>query len=281
MTGSTKLLLAKRDFQLEHDALVKAYSTDRSEEKKLFWFHQVYSMYLLCLNDHTKLIELNDSILATPILSDLYHSKLIEFYLLLVNILFYKEGKLSRHAYKSCLFKIAREMVIKKTKNTSISSSFLLYLQHTLTWLRVNNSTLFVNQIVENQDLDYFFDRTSLALTRSAHKSHTASSFQLGLIQALMIKLETMISRFKADEQASLNWSNIGIQHQIRRRFDSALRISPRSFQLWFSYFEFEIMLYKLYPEDTRFGARIMSVYYQSIRNLPNYKVNIKDLMLI
>ncbi len=251
-------------------------------ERKLFLYHQVYSLYLYCINENEKLLELNDQLLKEPILTA-YHSKLMEFYLMLLNVLFYKDSSVTKFIYKTRLFAIVRSLIIKKkstlfeSSSISCTRSFLAYLQLSLVYFKLNNSSIFVSQLLENNDLELLFNQISLSLSSSANFNSEAANFSMGVIFTSLIKLEHMIAN-TGDECQILLASNLGLQHQIRRQFDSALKLNPRSFQLWFFYLKFEVLFYELESKisssnPSRFENRILSIFYQSIRNLPNLKV--------
>jgi hypothetical protein len=302
MSTSTKLLLIKRDYQLEYEQLISLCKnneyynkldpllidkTDANEyfllEKKLFLYHQVYSLYLFCINDIEKLLELNDQLLKEPIITA-YHSKLVEFYLFMLNVLYFEESSITKFIYKTRLFSIIRSLIVKKKSTLTDSStisctrSFLAYLQISIVYFKLSNSSIFVSQLLENNDLDLLFNQISLTLSSSAYFNSDSAVFSMALIFTNLAKLEHMIANTD-DKCESLLASNLGLQHQIRRQFDSALKLNPRSFQLWFLYLKFEVLFYELESkisctDPSRYESRVMSIFYQSIRNLPNFKVS-------
>ena len=310
MSSSTKVLLIKRDFQLEYEQLLTSCKTsafsnkldptlidnpDASEhfqlEKKLFLYHQIYTLYLLCVVDYERLLELNDLMLKEPVLTA-YHSRLVEFYLVILNLLFYKETAISKFIYKAKLFAIVRSLVIKRraavldadaasASAVSCTKSFLSYLQHSLVHFTLHNSAAFVTQLLENNDLELLFDQISIALaSASTNYRSSAAAFSLGFIFTSLLRLEAAIEAGSSSPEASQSIlaSNLGLQHKIRRQFDAALKLNPRSFELWFFYLKFEVVFRELEVRvstvnPSRFENRVLSIYYQSIRNLPNLKV--------
>jgi hypothetical protein len=304
MSNSTKVLLIKRDFQLEYEQLLTACKSsplynkldpvrlDHDNfalneqfliEKKLFLYHQIYTLYLLCTVDYERLIELNDQLLREPILTA-YHSKLVEFYLLILNLLHYKEAAISKFVYKAKLFAIVRSLVIKRrasavrdaSSSVSCTRSFLSYLQLSLVHFTLDNSCAFVSRLLENNDLELLFEQVSIALATN-YRSESAA-FSLGFIFTSLMRLEKAIASGAQDDTQSLLTSNLGLQHKIRRQFDAAVKLNPRSFELWFFYLKFEAVFNELESRvsivnQSRFENRILSIYYQSIRNMPNFKV--------
>ena len=65
--------------------------------------------------------------------------------------------------------------------------------------------------------------------------------------------------------------SDLGLHYEIRRLFDEALKTNTRSLHLWMHYLKFEIKYGNM--EGAGFSQRILSIYYQSIKNLPYCKV--------
>ena len=197
--------------------------------------------------------------------------------MLILNVLYYKEEKMSKFMYKTKLFAIVRSLIIKKKSTLSDSASisctksFQVYLLYTLIYFKVNNSSIFLNQLLENNDIDLLFTQISVYLSNSNHLSAHSSDFLLGSLFTSLNKLENLI------KNEDLLASNLGLQNQIQRQFEAALKIRPRSFQLWFYYFKFESFFHEIKRsenEEKRFRSRVLSIYYQSIRNLPNYKVS-------
>lgn len=287
MSGSTKLLLNKRDFQSTYERYVNECQTKHTKneqesflkEKKLFMFHQVYSLFLLCINDLDKLFELNDDLLKKPI-SNVYFSKLSEFYLILLNYLYYKEARLTRFVYKTKLYAIIRAIIVSNKRQANISKSFLDLLQLTLIEFKVNNSNLFCNQLLENKDIDLML--TNIGSILSSFNKSGSSSFYLSLIHTNLNRFKRIHSLTETEHTPSLLHSssvtlevkNFGLHHEIRRQFERATKCNPNSLLLWLNYFQFETYLFETNRESKEFKNRILYIYYQSIRNLPYCKVS-------
>jgi hypothetical protein len=302
ISHSTKLLLIKRDFQTEYEQLIdecrKSPLHNRLDpvlnnqnetyllEKKLFYFHQIYSLFLLCVNDYDKLMDLNDQILKTPIL-EVYQSKMIEFYLLILNILYFRESSITKFVYTTKLYAIVRSLIVRNNLySIDCTKSFLNYLKLTLIQFKLKNSSMFLNQLLENNDIDLLLNQISVSLAKSKTFSCNSTDFLLGSIFVYLKKIENIIQSNNKPSSTNgpiLLASNLGIKHQIRREFDQALRINPKSFQLWFLYLKFETnfniierkLLNNSQNDQSDFQNRLLSIYYQSIRNLPNHKVRL------
>jgi hypothetical protein len=289
MSGSTKLLLAKRDFQIEYENLLNECKTNKHNSdliNKFFHFHQVYSLFLLCTNDLDKLIEINDKLLLKETVLNLYQSMTIEFYLNILNYLFYQETRLTKFMYKTKLFTIIRATLA--TKNNF--QSYLRLLQLTLLRFKLRNSSLFCSELLENNDIDLMFEKIANKLVLSSSptfQQFLSSNFQLSLIYSHLNKLDKIIEKTEQDSDSSmiaLSLFNKDIQqhghhHKIRRLFERALKQNPKSLQLWIFYFKFEYIFLeqnKVYLNKNQlnsFQNKILYIYYQSIRNLPYFKI--------
>jgi hypothetical protein len=292
MSGSTKLLLNKRDFQSTYERYVNECHTKQSKQepesflkqKKFFLFHQVYSLFLLCINDVDKLFELNDSLLKNPI-SYVYFSKLSEFYLILLNYLYYREARLTRFKYKIKLYEIIRAIIVSNKLQANISESFLDLLQLTLIQFKVNNSNLFCNQLLENKDIDLML--TKIGTILSLFNKSASSSFYLSLIHTNLNRFKKIHSLAETESvgthgsSGTLEVKNFGLHHEIRRQFERAAKCNPNSLLLWLNYFQFETYLFEKNNHSKEFKNKILYIYYQSIRNLPYSKVSVFDVFFL
>ena len=305
VNSSTKILLSKRDFELEYERIINDYKFKREKmieklneleidyyycsnddenapyfkeiylmEKKIFLYHQVYTLFLLCINSTEKVFEVNEKLIKEPILQ-LYHSRLIEFYVSLLNYYFYQEFKITKFMYKTKLFSIIHTFTSKSCGVRSL----LRVLQTTLIKLKLSNSTLFCSQLLENNDIDLTFNQLGASLSNSSSMidSSNSSSFYLSLIFTLLNKFGKLES---VDNKYSYSPSSLGIHNNIRRIFDHAVKLNPESLQLWIYYLKFEVKMFECEEIVNKkklehFKNKITFIYYQSIRNLPYSKVNI------
>jgi hypothetical protein len=268
ITGSTRLLLIKRDFQNEY---IKQLNDSNSNndfliQKKLFHFHRVYSLFLICVDDLEKLIELNDSSLKQST-TLLLQSKLIEFYLSILNYLYFQQIRITKFMYKAKLFAIINTIMPLNQQNNSISCNKSLIRLLLLSFIRfkLSNSQLFCSNLIENNDIDLILKQMGLSLT-----SDNSSSVWLSLIFTYINKLERILNSIETND--SKQKINIGVHNEIRRLFENALKYNPKSFQIWFFYLKFELK----YGKNELSKNNLLYIYYQSIRNLPYFKVNEK-----
>jgi hypothetical protein len=219
-------------------------------------------------------------LLKKPI-SNVYLSKLSEFYLTLLNYLYYKEARLTRFMYKTKLYAVIRTIIVSNKQEANISKSFLDLLQLTLIQFKVNSSNLFCNQLLENKDIDLMLTRIGSIL--SSFNKSDSTSFYLSLIHTNLNRFKRIKSLNETEQVPSLNHSssgplevkNFGLHHEIRRQFERATKFNPNSLLLWLNYFQFETYLSETNKESKEFKNRILYIYYQSIRNLPYCKVSV------
>jgi hypothetical protein len=100
--------------------------------------------------------------------------------------------------------------------------------------------------------------------------SDNSSSVWLSLIFTYINKLERILNSIETND--SKQKINIGVHNEIRRLFENALKYNPKSFQIWFFYLKFELK----YGKNELSKNNLLYIYYQSIRNLPYFKVNEK-----
>ncbi len=275
ITGSTRLLLIKRDFQNEYLKLSNECKTGSEKntnlndtylaQKKFFHFHRIHSLFLLCVDDLEKLIELNDSILKQSI-APLFYSKLIEFYLTLLNYLHFQQNRITKFMYRSKVFAIIRSLIpfnSNYSQQNSCQKSLVRLLQVSLIRFKLRNSNLFCSQLIENNDIDLVVQQMGIALSYSC-----SSLVWLSLIFSNINRLERLTRA--AHEQQQAVSSNSGIHHQIRRQFEQAVKFNSKSFQLWLFYLQFEL---KYSNDQSGSNNHLLYVYYQSIRNVPYCKV--------
>ena len=282
ITGSTRLLLIKRDFQNEYLKQSNECRTDSvkntdsnelySVQKKLFHFHRVYSLFLLVVDDLEKLIELNDSILKESI-APMFFSKLVEFYLTLLNYLHFQQNRITKFMYRSKVFAIIRSLIpfnSNYSQQNSCNKSLVRLLQVSLIRFKLRNSNLFCSQLIENNDIDLVVQQMGIALSYSC-----SSIVWLSLIFSNISRLERL-QRAAREQQQAVS-SNSGIHNQIRRQFEQAVKLNSKSFQLWLFYLQFEL---KYSNAESNNNNHLLYIYYQSIRNLPYCKVNIINLLI-
>lgn len=270
ITGSTRLLLIKRDFQNEYakqlsDLAEKNGNSLTSNEicyllhKRLYHFHRVYTLFLICVDDIEKVVELNDAILKQTNL--LFKSRLIEFYLNILNYYYYQQPRITKHMYRARLFAIIKAMIPLRRTNITCSKSLIRLLEVSLIRFKLKNANLFCSSLLENNDID-----TVMKQIGSSLSFNNSSTVWLSLIFSNVSKLERILNSLEHHKQ-----TNIGVHNQIRRQFDQALKLNSRSVQLWVFYLKFELKYAE--RKDDWYKKRFLYIYYQSIRNLPYSKV--------
>jgi hypothetical protein len=305
MSESTRILLLKKDFLNEYEQLKvevgasindqKVNSTSRFAgehllEKKLCLYHQIYSLFLLLIEDIERLFELNESLLKESIFYA-HKSKLIEFYLTILNYLHFQENRITTFMYKSKLFLIIRSL-FSSLNDYNFSSfnnkSLIRLLMLSLTRYKLNNTSAFCSQILENNDIDLLMIEMGTKLYNNRIKSHSDSYsiIWLSLIYTYFYRLHRAISSIESSslihgshvDEKSIMASNLGIHHQIRRLLQQALRMNSKSIQLWLHFLKFEVNLInnraklELNLEDSK--RKLLYIYYQSVRSMPYCKVN-------
>jgi hypothetical protein len=230
------------------------------KEKQFFLYHKIYALFLLCIDDIESLLELNDSLITQTVYS-LFRSKLIEFYLQLLNYLYFTEHKITKLMYKVKFFSIIRSISLKRNDLNKSYNSLLRIIQLSFINFKSNNANLFCNQIIENNDMEL--------LIKEIATSSYSTTFWLSLIYTHLYKLEQVL-KLNNENGLQVNLAkNLGIHHEIRRLFVDAIKYNSKSLLIWMFYMKFEI----LYGDSNK----IISVYYQSIKNLPYNK----DLYLL
>jgi hypothetical protein len=275
------LLLIKRDFQNEYEKLSQEChkinkiseqnlkekneynetEEDYLKSKKFYLFHQVYSLFLLCIDDLEALIELNDSLLTSQQLSiarNKFHSKLLEFYLSILNYLFF-DTKITKFMYKCKLFAIVKCIAFtKRTQNRSdfyLNKSLLRFIQISFIRFKLHSSNLFCNQLIENNDIDLMMKQLANCLSPSQYAQQlSCSTIWSSLIYVQMHKLEQIL-RLNFNESQTTDSdlvmpANLGVHFEIRRLFEEALSSNSKSLGLWLLYFKFE----------TTYGAQTLGV---------------------
>ena len=171
-------MLRKRDFQHEYEKQIEELlklTADESispeqvylAQKKLVYFHQVCSLFYLCIDDIDSLVEINDKLLNTTLVA-IWQSKLLEFYICLLNCLYFCHEKITKFMYKVKLFKIVRYFIPKnKTNMTSLlTRSCLRMIQVSLIRLKCDTASLFCNQLIENNEVDILLERIGMYFYR-------------------------------------------------------------------------------------------------------------------
>jgi hypothetical protein len=264
MSESTRILLLKRDFQLEYDQLKRKSSEQEIDvlyKCKFILFHKVYTLFLYCINDIDGLFELNE----TNLLINEFEPDIVEFYMLILNHLYFNEERLSKFMYKSKMFAIVRASGILSTtctnaKTLHLTRTFVNIINTSLMRFKLLNSSLFASQLLENNDIDLMFSQIASSLAMC--KLHWASSSTfLSLIYTYKYKLSRVTALTSSND-------NLGMQNQIYRLFEHALKLNPKSLQLWLSFFKFTL---ETFGQNTN---KILSMYYKSIRDVPFCKVN-------
>ena len=263
MSESTRILLLKRDFQFEYDHL-KGKSNDESNvlnKTKFILFHKVYTLFLFCINDIDGLFELNE----TSLLKDEFDPDIAEFYMLILNYLYFNEERLSKFMYKSKMFAVVRASGILSTSQTrkhlKLTRTFISNINMSLIRFKLLNSGLFASQLLENNDIDLMFGQMASGLTVAKCFWAAYNTF-LSLIYTYLYKLNRVMTLTSTND-------NLGLQNQIYRLFEHGLKLNPKSLQLWLCFFKFAQETFK------ESQNKILSIYYQSIRDVPFCKVNI------
>lgn len=275
MSGSTRLLLVKRDFQLEYDQLLQEAQSNSTSisARKLALFHQVYTFFLWTLNDIDRIIELNETIMTRELFgSNPNRSKMIEAYLTCLNYLYYRECKIDKFRYKTKLYEILKSTAM--SNSTFIPRSLLDALRLTLIRFKLDSSTsALVNQIVESSDVDSMFARLA------ASPQHGVD-FMIAHICAHLVRVERIVrDNFRLQQIEEFSATTLGVNHQIRRLFETYVRARPLAAHLWLFYFRFESSrLGSESPGSIELTSsarnRLLAIYYQSVQNLPYHKVN-------
>lgn len=170
ISGSTRLLLTKKDFQNEYIQLqtdcekcTKDSTNNQKEtyltQKKFFHYNQVYSLFLLCLNETESIIELNEKLLNNTTFSNLFKSKSIEFYLIVLNYICFVESRISKLTFKMKLSAIVRSIISNKKINQTVCKSLLRIIYVSFIRLKLDSTRLFCNQLIENNDIDLILER--------------------------------------------------------------------------------------------------------------------------
>ena len=175
MSNSTRLLLTKKDFQNEYYQIraecekCSEYSCNKHEDsyliqKKLFYYNQVYSLFFLCLNEIDNLIELNEELLNNNSFSNLFKSKVIEFYLVILNYICFVESKISKHAFRMKLAAIFRLIISNKRIYQTPCKSLLRIIYISFIRLKLDSARLFCNQLIESNDIDIFLGKIGMII---------------------------------------------------------------------------------------------------------------------
>lgn len=274
MTGSTRLLLLKRDFQLEYEQKLVEKRTDLVVQKAAFLYHQVYSLFLVLIGDNEKFIQLNENAIRERTFGP-YDSQLAEFYLNILNYSHYVDNKLDKFKYKTKLIDLVKERILSRPKTlVSNSDSFMRLLSASLVHFKLDQSSALVNQLIEASDLDVLFEQIA--------RKFPNSDFILTNLYANLARFDKVLkANFKLTDfkslslpEANVTLSNFGFHNQNRRLIEAYLRLNPKSLALWMFYFRFEIGYSVLQNSSANLQkSRLTSVYYQSIRSLPFSKV--------
>ena len=243
MSGSTRVLLLKHDFKLEYEQQLKDCQLNNSSmsQKNFFLFHQVYTLFLLVINDSDKLIELNEAVFENNKIP--FKSKIVEFYLNILNYLYYRELKLEKFMYKTKLYGVIKSVINMNMRyNNCVSKSLFELLQITLIRLKLDSSVNLVNQLLEGSDIDAMFRNIIDKLKKNQGNSNLEVDFALAHIYSNLIRLERIQSEsYKTNSNFSV--SNFGFNHEIRRLCEHYLKQNSKSEQLWLYYFKLETCL--------------------------------------
>ena len=277
ITGNTKILLLKRDFQLEYEKQQQKHQNNI----KFCLFHKIYSLFLLCINDIEKLIEINEiNILKNSLLNITLKHEIAEFYLILLNYLYFQENNLTKFMYKSKLFIIIRQTLL--IKNNKILNSFKNLIAISLIRLKISNLKISIsNDLFENNDIDLILKKCSNSLQ--------CPIMWFALIYSNIYKMKNIVNKLINNsnnndliEQKSILITNLGIHHIIRRQFNEGLNLLPKSIPFWLYYIQFEYFILKNQLKNNKnnekinfsqFFNKIIFIYYQSVRNIPYCKV--------
>ena len=281
VTQATRILLGKREFQAEYARQLASVSADSSlgVQQVFLVFHKAYSLFLLCCNDLERLIELNDAAMCQH-MTPLLHSQLVEFYLALLNHLFYATAntttRLTKFMYKTKLFTIVRH-ALNAMGLVAASSSLLQLLRLTLLRFKVAHaSTPFGSQLLESRDVDLMFDKVAAACARSQRRQPMQAAHAAAFMSAHIYA--EVASKHVKSSASSVSFN----RHQTRRLFQRAVQLCPQSLDTWLSYLQFE---YDFVQAATNSGNviskaqsdvmhnRLAFVYYQTLRNLAHCKL--------
>lgn len=247
ISGGTKQLLVKRDFQVEYEKIKSEGGT------KFFLFHKIYSFYLLLSNDVDLAIDLNESNLSE---AKNFKNQFGEFYLKILDYIYHCLKRITKFKFKIKLYSIIKQFILFSSKLDVVSGIFLNQLKKTLIQFRYDNqSNIFVNQLIETNDVDELFEQISLRIK--------SGSFLSALIDDQFERFKKMM----VQEDNMILYS--GIHNKIRRLFEKAILLSPKNIILWEKYFDFEIFVKNL---KQNVPDKINFVYYRSIQNLPFIK---------
>ena len=246
ISGGTKQLLVKRDFQVEYDKI-------KSDDGiKFILFHKIYTYFLLLSNEVELAMDLNESNLKE---TKNFKNQFGEFYLKILDYIYYCLARITKFKFKIKLYTVIKKFVLFSSK-LEVSGIFLNQLKKTLIQFRHDSqSNILVNQLIETNDVDQLFEQISLRIK--------SGSFLSALIADQFEKFKKMTN----DEENMVSY--FGIHNKIRRLFEKAIALSPKDSILWENYFDFEIFVKNL-KQNT--PDKISFVYYRSIQNLPFIK---------
>jgi hypothetical protein len=268
--SATRELLVDKELEQKYNV----YINQNKSFSEIFISHKLYSYYLILKGNIEKLFKINDQVLLNSNL--LKSNDYFEFYVNILNYLYYNVNKIEKKAYKTRLFNLINFLIKENlTKNNYLTQDLNMTLQYTLFKYKIELfDRLFCTQLIEVNDLDFIINSYLFILNK--HKLHrylyqtsltliTSDLYRFNKIQNNIKKFDYSADEFSIDETLI---TSFGFHNQLRKRFEKMLEYLPESVGLWSLYFRFEY----LYAKDLN-NNKLVYIYYQSIRNLPFEKV--------
>ena len=272
---ATRELLVDRELEQKYALFVN----QNKDFTEISLYHKLYSYYLLIKENFEKLYKINDEVLLNG--NVVKSSDYCEFYINILNYLYYNLNKIDKNAYKSRLFRVINFLIKENlVKNSFLTQNLNITLQHTLLKFKIDLfDKLFCTQLIEINDLELIIN--SYLFILSKHKLHkylyqtsltliTSDLYRYNKIQRSMKKFDYFSENNRLEENCSDETviTCFGFHNQLRKRFEKMLEYLPKSVALWSLYFKFEYVYAKHLSNN-----KLVYIYYQAIRNLPFEKV--------
>jgi hypothetical protein len=280
-TKSFITLTNDREFESQYDKFkneAKNDSKSQTKALKFILFHKIYSIYLLCNNEVDKMIKLNENfiILDNKNNVSMFDSDIYEFYLRLLNYLYFTINKIERFYYKVNLFNVIK--LISGSIVMKMSKPLMRIVSLSLIKLKVNNliqSNSFDTQTFENNDIDLTFNSIANNLTFDDSTSSNASLFLFALLFTECVSIELKINKTNGLS------NNNSLFYKLRRQFNQI--ITNDNFKLINKlskfYFDVENKIDTLIVNDIKSNEKIKlkkeRIFYESIKREPFKKVNL------
>ena len=270
--SATRELLVDKELEQKYNV----YMNQNKNFPEIFIYHKLYSYYLILKGNLEKLFKINNEVLSNSNL--LKPSEYCEFFVNILNYLFYNVNKIDKKAYKTRLFHLINYIIKENLiKNKFLTQDLNLTLQYTLFKYKIELfDKLFCTQLIEVNVLDFIINSYLYILSKHKLDKYlyqtsltliTSDLYRFNKIQNNIKKFDYSADEFSIDETLI---TSFGFHNQLRKRFEKMLEYLPKSVGLWSLYFRFEY----LYAKDLN-NNKLVYIYYQSIRNLPFEKVRV------